>query len=409
VVINERADAADYRHEFVELYHDAGPAGPDTTAPAPIADLAAVPLGADAIRLTWSASGDDGASGRAATYDLRGSTRRIASATDFASATPLAGAPVPAAAGSAESFVAGGLAADTAHYFAIVVRDESGNAAAPSNDAWAVTGMPGGIAPADHLVISQVRVAGTTDDAIEIYNSTAQAIPLAGRSLQYLAANGNFGFRVNLDPSKSVPARGWYLVAGNGYAGSPGKDDTLGASNLSASAGHALLVGSSANVTGCADAAIIDRVGYGAAATCPEGGAGHHATTPGAGASIARKPGGTLGSGQDTNVNDADFTAPAPAVFRNAASPPATPPAVLGNVRATLYLRALGGGAELRWGAAAAAVGYRVYRGTAADFMSARPVPWATAADTSVVDADVPAACLFYQVRATDGTVESED
>jgi hypothetical protein len=206
-----------------------------------------------------------------------------------------------------------------------------------------------------------------------------------------------------------VAAHGYRLVAGGGYAGSPAKDDNLGASNLGATAGHALLVGKITNVSGCSDVAIVDKVGYGGAATCPEGGAGHAAATPGAGTSIARRPGGTAGSGQDSDANDADFLAPASPTWRNSASPPATPPALLGNVRATLYLARTQTGTELRWGSAAGATGYRVYRGTAAGFMSTGPAPWATPAVPHVVDGEIPTGCFFYVVRATDGAQESAD
>jgi hypothetical protein len=143
--------------------------------------------------------------------------------------------------------------------------------------------------------------------------------------VQYLAANGNFGFRVNLSAAGSIPAHGWYLIAANGYAGSPGRDDSLVANNLSGTAGHALLVHKTTNVSGCADAAIVDKVGYGATATCAEGAPGHNAAQPTGGQTITRKPGGCAGSGTDTDVNDADFAAPAAPVFHGTASTPATP------------------------------------------------------------------------------------
>ena len=95
--------------------------------------------------------------------------------------------------------------------------------------------------------------------------------------------------------------------------------------NLSGTAGHAVLALKTTNITGCTDATIVDKVGYGATATCPEGGSGHNTAQPTAGQTVTRKPGGCAGSGTDTDLNDADFGAPAAPVFHNAASTPATP------------------------------------------------------------------------------------
>ena len=409
VRINEMSDAADYTKEFVELFYDTSPSGPDLVAPAPVVDLVAAPQSSSSVRLTWTASGDDGAVGTASSYDLRRGSQRILTDADFAAATPIAGAPAPKAAGGAESFVVSGLVADTAYFFALKVADEVAHTSPLSNGASAVTGPEGGGPPVNHLVISQFRVSGTTDDVVELYNPTNAPISLTGTSLQYLAANGNFGFRVNLTGANSVPAHGWYLVGANGYAGSPARDDSMGTSNLSGSAGHALLVGKITNVSGCSDAAIIDKAGYGATATCPEGGAGHAATAPGAGLSDTRKPGDATGNGQDTDANDADFSTPGTAVFRSLISTPATPPAALGNVKSTLFLTKGAGGAELAWANAQAATGYRVYRGTTADFMTGNPAPWSTPSASGTTDAETPIAIFFYLVRATDGVGESAE
>ncbi len=409
VRINEMSDAADYTKEFVELFYDTSPVAPDLVAPGAVIDLVAAPQSSSSVRLSWTATGDDGAVGTASSYDIRRSSQRILTDVDFTAATPIAGAPAPRPAGGAESFVVPGLATDTAYFFALKVADEVAHTSSLSNGASAVTGPAGGGPFANHLVISQIRVAGTTDDVVELYNPTGAAIPLAGTSVQYLAANGNFGFRVNLTGTNSVPAHGWYLVAANGYSGSPTRDDSLGASNLAASAGHALFVGKTTNVSGCSDTAVIDKAGYGAAATCPEGGSGHAATTPGAGLSDIRKPGDATGNGQDTDTNDADFQSPGTAVFRNRLSAPATPPAALGNVKNTLFLAKGAGGTELSWASAQGATGYRVYRGPSADFMAGNPAPWSTPSANGTADTETPATVFFYLVRATDGIGESSE
>ncbi len=406
VRITEMSDASEFTREFVELVNDASGGPPDTTAPGRVTDLVATPVSADTIRLSWTAVGDDGTSGAAAAYDVRRSPARILTEADFAAATLLTGEPAPQAAGAAEQMTVTGLAPDTPVYFALKVADEVPNLSVLSNGAAGVTAPTGGGPAVPHLVIAQIRIAGSTDDAIELYNPTSSPIALTNMSVQYLAANGNFGFRVNLTAANSVPAHGWYLVAANGHAGSPPRDDSMGTSNLSSTAGHALLVSKTTNVSGCSDVAILDRVGYGATAVCPEGSA---ATTPGAGTSISRKPGGQAGAGQDTDQNAQDFLAPAAPLFHNRASTPAVPPGGLGNVHATLYLAKEAGGTRLEWANAAGATAYRVYRGISPGFMSGSPSPWATPATATALDPADPGTLFFYLVRATDGVSESED
>lgn len=410
VRINEMADASDFTKEFVELFYDSQAATPDAVPPAAVTDLVATPLSDSTITLSWTAPGDDGAIGTATSYQVRRSSSRIQSDSDFASATPVAGPPVPSPAGSAESFLDTGLAPDTVYFFGMKAADDSSNTSGLSNASVAVTAPAGGGTFANHLVISQIRVSGSTDDVVEIYNPTSAAIPLASTSIQYLAANGNFGFRANLSAAGSVPAHGWYLAAASGYAGSPSRDDSLGTSNLSNSAGHALLVGKITNVSGCTDAAIIDKVGYGASASCPEGGGGSAVATPGSGQSVIRKPGGTAGNGQDTDVNSADFTAPGAAQWRNQGSTPASPPTMLGNVKNSLYLsKGAGGVVSLEWGTAAGATGYLVYRGSTPDFMAGSPAAWAAAGAPGASDPELPAPLLFYVVKATDGSGVSSE
>ncbi len=104
----------------------------DTTPPAAITNLATGNVTATSVGLTWTAVGDDGLDGQAASYDLRYSTSNI-TAQNFASATQVTGVPAPGVSGAAQSFTVGGLLSGTTYFFAIKAKDEAGNSGAISN------------------------------------------------------------------------------------------------------------------------------------------------------------------------------------------------------------------------------------------------------------------------------------
>ena len=71
------------------------------------------------MALSWTAPGDDGATGTATTYDVRYSTSTI-TAGNWASATQATGEPAPSVAGSAETFTVTGLSEE--HH--VLLRDQ---------------------------------------------------------------------------------------------------------------------------------------------------------------------------------------------------------------------------------------------------------------------------------------------
>lgn len=79
-------------------------------------------------KLSWTAPGDDLMCGTASSYEVVTSPSPI-TAQNFASAMPLAGAPAPAAAGTAQSLA---LPAGAQQYVAIRARDEQGNLGLPA-------------------------------------------------------------------------------------------------------------------------------------------------------------------------------------------------------------------------------------------------------------------------------------
>ena len=405
VVINEYADASDYTKEFVELYYDANVAAPDSTAPAAVTDLRATPTSSTTIRLDWTATGDDGSTGLATAYDMRYSTSRIRTDADFTAATPLTGEPVVLSSGLAQTMTVSGLTADTPYWFALKVSDEVPNVSTMSNVANGVTGLTGSTVPVNHLVISQISIGGTGTDIVELYNPTSGTLSTTGMSLQNLSSGGANGFQAAL-PSASIPSHKWYLVAYTGYVGA---DSTaLGTNNFANSNAHVVLVSNTTGLTGCTDADIVDKVGYGSG-SCPEGGSGHGTANPTSAQSVSRKPGGTSGNGQDTDDNSADFFGAAAPSWHTSASAAATPALALGNVRNTLFLWREVSGERFDWGDAFGATGYRVYRGQAPDFMTGGPAAWQSPTGSTLLDPTLPVDVDYYVVRASDGTNVSSD
>ncbi len=188
-------------------------------------------------------------------------------------------------------------------------------------------------APASAAVmISQIYAgaggAGATttysNDYVELHNSGAAAVSLAGWSLQYASATGSVSSSVVL--SGSIPAGGYFLVrlSAGGTAGAalPVTPDASGSIAMSNTAGKIALVNSSTNLVGTcpiatANPAVVDYVGYGSTANCSETAV---APTPGSVAAALFRANAGTNSCQDTGNNGADFAVFSPPLPRNSAS-----------------------------------------------------------------------------------------
>ncbi|MBZ0236182.1 MAG: lamin tail domain-containing protein, partial [Deltaproteobacteria bacterium] len=106
----------------------------DVTPPAAIADLAAIAETATTVRVRWTAPGDDGATGRAASYELRWSPEPFDESTFARGARVFVGA--PAAAGAAETATFH-ITPGSRVYVAVRAADEQGNLGKLSNVAMA--------------------------------------------------------------------------------------------------------------------------------------------------------------------------------------------------------------------------------------------------------------------------------
>ncbi len=103
----------------------------DTTRPAKVTDLAIDGVVAGMIHFSWTATGDDGVSGRATYYDLR-SAPDSSTLQNWGGAIQLQGEPVPSIHGTHETAMIPNTFTQP-RYFAIKVSDESANTSSISN------------------------------------------------------------------------------------------------------------------------------------------------------------------------------------------------------------------------------------------------------------------------------------
>lgn len=115
----------------------------DDEAPARVSDLQVKAFDDASITFEWTAPGDDGNTGMATEYDFR--VAYGADLTDWETAVPLTGEPMPEDAGTNQVFVASeDVYPNFALAFAVVAIDNNGNASAMSN---VVKWRPNGVVP----------------------------------------------------------------------------------------------------------------------------------------------------------------------------------------------------------------------------------------------------------------------
>ena len=103
----------------------------DSLAPAPLA-VSVSATSDNSVTLAWNATGDDSLSGTAASYDIRWSTSPITTA-NWSSANQAVGEPVPATAGTPQTFTVNGLNRTVDLWFAAKSRDDVNQVSQLSN------------------------------------------------------------------------------------------------------------------------------------------------------------------------------------------------------------------------------------------------------------------------------------
>ena len=111
---------------------------PDSTPPDAVTTLEITSSTHQSASFRWTAVGDDGVTGQAASYDFRYALAPI-DASNWTAASQATGEPTPKTAGQTEIFTLSGLAPNTTYYFALKVSDEVPNASGISNGVSAGT------------------------------------------------------------------------------------------------------------------------------------------------------------------------------------------------------------------------------------------------------------------------------
>ncbi|MCK5832922.1 T9SS type A sorting domain-containing protein [bacterium] len=135
----------------------------DSIAPSQIIDLVVIEVQHDRAHLAWSAPGDDGTDGTAASYTMGYDL----TAFTWPATWEVAGMPMPEVAGTPQDIWIEGLAPETEYYAAMIAEDEEPNASPMSNMVnFSTSSAPDTIPPAgfdiDTLVARDVSFDGFT-------------------------------------------------------------------------------------------------------------------------------------------------------------------------------------------------------------------------------------------------------
>ncbi|MEW6555867.1 MAG: lamin tail domain-containing protein [Elusimicrobiota bacterium] len=214
----------------------------------------------------------------------------------------------PTASTISSPYIHTGLQNGATYYYKITAGDYTGHVSVYSTT---ISTVPHTIPP--HIVISQFTTKGangSTDEFVEIYNSSAAAVSISSWVVQYSADGIDWTTNVSTVPAGITLSTGsYYLFASTGFAASVVKNCTY-YFDTADTGGHWRLLDSSGNE--------IDRVGWGTASAPELSATAVQATASG---SLERKPGNPSGNNYDTNNNATDFYNRTRRIPRNTNSP----------------------------------------------------------------------------------------
>src|SRR5262245_17076099 len=167
-----------------------------------------------------------------------------------------------------------------------------------------------------NVVISEFRVrgpAGGNDEFIELFNLSSVPVDISGWKIRGSNSAGTFGDRATISAGIIIQPGCHYLLtnaAASGYSGTVPGDQTY-TTGITDDGGIALTL---------PDNTIIDQVGMSAGSAFKEGTPLANLGSLNLNRGYERKPGGSAGSGTDTDDNSADFQLIAPSDPQNLAS-----------------------------------------------------------------------------------------
>src|SRR5262245_29151285 len=174
------------------------------------------------------------------------------------------------------------------------------------------------------VVISEFRFRGPnggSDEFVELYNLASTPVDISGWKLTGSNNTGAVTVRATVPSGKIIPARGHYLFtnsssAGGPYSGSVAGDQTY-ATGIVDDGGIAITL---------PDDTIVDQAGLSSGSAYKEGTPLPSLGSSNLDRSYERKPGGAVGSDQDSDDNSADFQLIAPSDPQNTSSVPSGSP-----------------------------------------------------------------------------------
>ena len=183
---------------------------------------------------------------------------------------------------------------------------------------------------ADHIVISEIQIAGGTadDEFVELYNPTAGAVDITGWRLTQ-RDNGTTQHNLVASLSGTIAAHGYFLVANPSYDGLVTPDMTYSATSSAITPNDTVVL-----YNDSAGTSVVDKVGMGTTSD-KEASA---TANPAANSSIERKASSTstsdtmtgseanAGNGEDTDNNFNDFVTRTTSDPQNSSSPTETLP-----------------------------------------------------------------------------------